>query len=230
MQKVDLKKERERRRREAYKEIILHAAEALILRGRYQTMTMDDIAREARLSKATLYRYVSGKRDLVFHIIIHYYDDQKKALTEIAAGKGRAADKLKAAIRLSLEASERQMSVTRLFMTDRSAIKIMKHMAVEHGKCPSSPSAAFFKTMKARRDEVMDIGRAILDEGIASGEFRTADPAGAVSFIYALVEGLLHVRFWMDCSTGNEAETDKIFGFIFQGIRNPEPSRKGDRQ
>ena len=63
MKIIDLRKERERQRREEYKETILHAAESIIVRKGYRATTMDDIAREAQFSKATLYNYFRSKGD-----------------------------------------------------------------------------------------------------------------------------------------------------------------------
>ena len=61
MKTSEVRRERELRRREGYREIILHAAERVILRKGYSALTMDDVAREAQLSKATIYKYVAGK-------------------------------------------------------------------------------------------------------------------------------------------------------------------------
>ena len=67
--------ERERQRRNECKKSILLAAESLIIRRGLNAVTMDDVAREAQFSKATLYRYFRDKGELIFEILIHYYDE-----------------------------------------------------------------------------------------------------------------------------------------------------------
>ncbi|MBX3248978.1 MAG: helix-turn-helix transcriptional regulator [Myxococcales bacterium] len=56
---------RRAREREARRESILDAAEALLARTGPRTLTMDDVAREATLSKGALYLYFPGKDALI---------------------------------------------------------------------------------------------------------------------------------------------------------------------
>ncbi len=228
MKKNDLKARRELRRREAYKEFILHAAESVIVRRGYAMMTMDDVAREAGLSKATVYRYVSGKRDLIYQIIIHYYDDQKKRLDAILAGEGAASGKLREAIRSVLKAGVHQMNISRFFLADKVAMKIMNHMTEAGKRSASSPEHRFFKSMSARRAEVLGTAQRIIKEGIAAGEFRPIDPATAASLVEALLQGTLHLHFWDDIKRGLEPETDMIIDFVINGIRNPKGPGQGE--
>ena len=52
--------ERKERIQAEYKRLMLAAAERVICRHGYQSATMDEIAREAEFSKATLYKYELG--------------------------------------------------------------------------------------------------------------------------------------------------------------------------
>lgn len=60
------RKEREKLRR---REEIIDAAEVVIFSKGYENATMDDVAREAELSKGTLYLYFSSKEELYFAIV-----------------------------------------------------------------------------------------------------------------------------------------------------------------
>src|SRR5512147_2446300 len=106
MRATEVRRERLVRRREGYREIILHAAGRVILSKGYSALTMDDVAREAQLSKATVYKYVSGKGPLLFEVMTHALDDVTLRFAEIAAGPGRAADKLRRLVEAVLESNE----------------------------------------------------------------------------------------------------------------------------
>ena len=106
MKTTDLRRERERQRREGYRETILHAAERVILRKGYSATTMDDVAREAQFSKATLYKYVPGKGVLLFEIMGHYFVEVRVRMAGILAGPGSAGEKLRLSIRMILQYNE----------------------------------------------------------------------------------------------------------------------------
>src|SRR5512137_2167494 len=106
MKATEVRREREVRRREGYRETILHAAERVILRKGLSALTMNDVAREAQLSKATIYKYVLGKAALTFEIIGHYLGDIRDRVAEIADGPGRAGEKLGRVVWTVLQSSE----------------------------------------------------------------------------------------------------------------------------
>src|SRR5512136_1054099 len=109
---TDVRREREARRREGYREIILHAAERVIMRKGYTALTMDDVAREAGLSKATVYKYIAGKGVLIFDIIAHYFDDMSARLDGIVAGRAAAAEKLRLAVQAVIQDQEDKKYLT----------------------------------------------------------------------------------------------------------------------
>jgi TetR/AcrR family transcriptional regulator len=60
--------ERKEREREQRRNEIIDAAESIFFSKGFDTATMDDVANEAELSKATLYLYFKSKEDLHFGI------------------------------------------------------------------------------------------------------------------------------------------------------------------
>ena len=59
----DLKKEQRRRS-------IIRASLRVFSRKGYETTALDEVAREARLAKGTLYLYFKDKEDLYFHVML----------------------------------------------------------------------------------------------------------------------------------------------------------------
>jgi AcrR family transcriptional regulator len=224
MKSAELLREREQRRRAYYREAILRAAERVIVRKGYSATTMDDVAREARLSKATLYKYVPGKGVLLFEILHHYLDDLRAKTEAVAAGPGTAADRLRSVILLALRESESKQSLNRVLWTDKSMLKLMRLFAAAAGKSGSAASAdrKRLNALFEKRQALTAVGARILTDGVSSGEFRPLDAGQAAEFVGAVIEGYTHVRFWRGGGLDPEKVAGELTRFVIEGIRNPE--------
>ncbi|OGD18576.1 MAG: hypothetical protein A2W03_13030 [Candidatus Aminicenantes bacterium RBG_16_63_16] len=228
MKTSDLRQEREQHRREGYRETILHAAERVILRKGYSAMRMDDVAREAQFSKATLYKYFPGKGVLLFEIMGHYFDEIRNRMAEILVGPGTAGEKLRRSVRMILEYHADKENITRVLWMDNSMLKIMRIFVASPGKAGSETSAdrKMIGLLRQKRREVTAMGVHLLKEGMASGEFRHMDALAAVAFIEAVLEGHAHNRFWLGDVAVSAGAADGLTRFILDGIRNPERPAK----
>jgi len=230
MKTIDLRKERERQRREEYKETILHAAESIIVRKGYRATTMDDIAREGQFSKATLYNYFKSKGDLTYEIMLHYFDDIKKSLAGVQALDLEPVEKLKRMVLTVLEVYDERENISRAIMMDDSEHGILKAFAAEQKGTSSLVEKKFIRTMKVKRQEILEIACATVKDGIRCGAFREMDVPSAVDFIDAVLQGVLHLRVLMDPKPKAQEEADMIFGFFLRGIEKEHAPLKGDSQ
>jgi AcrR family transcriptional regulator len=228
MRTSEVRRERELRRREGYRETVVHAAERVILRKGYSALTMDDVAREAQLSKATIYKYVSGKGVLLFEIISHYFDDIRQQIAAIAAGPGSAAERLAQAVQAILQNSEDMKNFNRVLWMDRAMLRLMRVFVPQPGKAGSTPTAdrKLLAVLRQKRQAMIDSGARILEEGVASGEFRRMDTASAADFIESVLQGYTHLRFWQGDGPLPPTAPERLTQFILEGIRNPERSGK----
>jgi AcrR family transcriptional regulator len=228
MKASDIRRERENRRRAGYREIIVHAAERVILRKGFSSATMDDIAREAQLSKATIYKYIPGKGDLLFEILSHYFDDIRDKLEAVLAGPGSPAEKLRLAIGTVLKDNEDMKNITRVLWMDKAMLKLMRVFVPDAGK--AGPAAAadrkMFTMFRKKRQEVIGVGARLLDLGVASGEFRRMDTGAASAFVEAVLQGYAHNRYWEMETANVPAAAEALTRFIIEGIRNPERTEK----
>lgn len=80
--------------REDIKDLILDAAERLLDRYGFRKMTMDDLAQEVGIAKATIYQHFSNKEDVALGRIDRAMGDLLKKLSEIAIGPGDTAARL----------------------------------------------------------------------------------------------------------------------------------------
>jgi AcrR family transcriptional regulator len=232
MKKMDPRTERELQRREDFKRSIIHAAEAVILRRGTPSTTMDDVARAARLSKATLYRYFKSKGDLLFEIIVHYYDEvQQKLQAVLDGGPGRrAVDMLKASIRAVLAYQEENENIARVIMMDPSILKLMRVFVDEEARARSAAGRRFLQMMKTRRQDVLNTGTRLIALGVESGEYRILDVPAAVLFLEAVLQGFIHSRIMFEQKISIDELTDKIAEFVLRGIqRTPETSKGAPR-
>ena len=231
MKKTDPRTEREIQRREDFKRSIVQAAEAVILRRGIPATTMDDVARAARLSKATLYRYFKSKGDLLFEIIVHYYDEVQRKLQAVLDGpERRAVDKLKASIRAVLAYQEENENIARVIIMDPSVLKLMRVFVDEEARARSAADRRFLQMMKIRRQDVLNTGTRLIALGIASGEFRDLDVPSAVLFLEAVLQGSIHGRILFEKTGSIDELTEMIAGFVLRGIqRTPETSKGASR-
>ncbi len=224
MKTSGFRRERELRRQESYRGHILRAAERVILRKGYSALTMDDVARAARLSKATVYKYVAGKGDLLFEILGHSFDNLRERLALIAAGPGTAGEKLGRLIRTVLRSSEDMSHFNRVLLMDKTVLKLMRVFVSSPGKAgPATPADRKLLAMvKHKRLQMIEVGAGVFEEGIASGEFRSMDARQAAAFVESVLQGYMHMRVWQDDFPLSPAAADGLTRFIIEGIRNPE--------
>jgi AcrR family transcriptional regulator len=227
MEGIDLKKERERKRREANKETILHAAESVIIRKGVRAATMDDIARESQFSKATLYQYFPGKSGLVDDIVLHYHDDVRKLMERVVDRDLPAAEKLRRIIRTSIEFHDAKENISRVLMADEDFRDRMKAF-LSHGQGDlSSEEKRFFRSVFDKLRTVLDIVTAVIREGVRNREFREMDVEACGAFLSAAVMGFFHDYGSSVRRLSPRARSGIIMEFLLNGIAAAPDSRKG---
>lgn len=90
MEKRSRKEEEQERRRQ---EIIDAAEESFSEKG-YDGVSMDSIAKSARYTKRTIYKYFSGKEDLFFAVALRAYESLKSHMRSAAAEGANGYEKL----------------------------------------------------------------------------------------------------------------------------------------
>ena len=83
--------ERERRRLE-----IIEAAEALYAEKGWDAVTMDQVARTARLSRALLYVYFKDKEDLLFALTSRALEELRRRFEQAVEGHSLGLDQISA--------------------------------------------------------------------------------------------------------------------------------------
>lgn len=156
------------RRREA----ILAAAAELFARRPYHDVQMDDVARQAGVGKATLYRYFPSKEELY----LHAFDEALARLEERlhAQPPGEATPEAVLACK-----------VRALLVTFTEQLPALKVLGGDH-----SHLAEQMRTVLRRRTHRIAAAlREVLEAGLAGGRFRAVDPEMTPLLIIGVVRG-----------------------------------------
>lgn len=227
MKRKILQEEREEWRRREFRRCILQAAERVIVRKGYGAMTMDDVAREAQLSKATLYHYFRSKGGLLLEILGHFFEEIDLEVQKINRLRLSAGEKLKKGILFYLRFTEEKENISRMLMMDPLFMRKLNIFVSPEGNVISEADRRFITKVRAKRKDILDGISETLNEGIVSGEFRQIDIAGAVTFLESLLQGYSHVRFWPGRKYSTKEATNIIHGFFLKGIDKKNGPEKG---
>lgn len=212
--------ERKKHRTEDNRLYILEAAEKVFSQRGYSLTTVDEIAAEAQFSKATLYRYFKSKRDLFFDVILNSFDEAVQELEELRIKDICAGDKLKELILLLLQVFSKKKSVTRIFYTEKDAMKKILGM---DPKEPLSHSNVHARIPKDFMDKGKVFSQAIaftIQEGINSGEFRDMDAKKASEVLEALLRGFSFGEIFREKTANIEKSSALLYDIFLNGIIN----------
>jgi AcrR family transcriptional regulator len=227
MKRKELQQEREEWRREKFRRSIIEAAERAIVRKGYSRVTMDDVAREAEISKATLYKYFRSKGELTVEILAHFFEELDEGVRKIGSLPLSVSEKLKKGIRLYLQFNVDKENISRMLITDRAFFERMKVFMTQAEESASDLDRRFITKMKIKRREILDRVCGFLKDGMASGEFRKIDIPAAVTFLEAVLQGYCHVRYWHDRPYSVREATEIIHSHFLQGINKHRGIAKG---
>lgn len=142
------------------RETILDACDRIMSRYGFRKMTMDDLAKEARLSKRTLYLYFSGKEDVGLSSIGRVVESVHAELERLADSSAHPAERLRQMLERRVMGRVEQVqayhqSLDELFEVVRPAYMTRR----QH----------YFNVER-------DLIAAVLHEGSLTGQFAVADP------------------------------------------------------
>jgi AcrR family transcriptional regulator len=151
---------------------ILAAAADLFGANPYDSVQMRDVAARAAVGKPTLYRYFPSKEELfleVFKSGLDRLDAEVATILKDREQPGRALERLLQAL---LNALGGQVAALRMLTDDQSPV--MRRWRNE---------------FRRRRRPFVEAARTILEQGVASGEFRPVDLEAVPSMLIGIVRG-----------------------------------------
>jgi len=158
--------------RQERRQKILSAAAELFGANPYDSVQMRDVAARAEVGKPTLYRYFPSKEELFLEVFKSGLDQLEAEVALILKDQDRPGRAMERLLEALLGTLGGQVAALRLLTDDQSPV--MRRWRTE---------------FRRRRRPFVDAARAILEQGIAAGDFRPVDLDAVPSMIIGIVRG-----------------------------------------
>lgn len=189
-------------RAELYRELVCEAAERRFADAGVAETKMDDVAREAGLSIATVYTVFAGKAEIVRSVHARRLPELVRLAVEQVDGPRPADECLRAALRGAIH-----------YFTEHSAY-LMMHLRQGYAWCMSDAVAASSEDgASAWGPGVAAIG-AIIERGVAEGVFGGGNARRLARAAIALQQ--LHLVEWVE--DGMRRDADAVFDDYWQEL------------
>ena len=159
-------------------ELILQAAQRRFAAYSYSKVTMDEIAEDIGMAKASLYYYFPTKEAIFRSVVQHEQEEFLTQAKEVLAHNGSACNKMVEYVRLRMKLTERLSNLSQI------------HQQGWHDVKP-----IFNELFKTFVHYELQYVTQILQEGKKSGEFHLEEPKKIASMILHILQGL-HLRFF----------------------------------
>ena len=176
----------------ALKQQIVEAFEQHVKVVGYGATTLDEIARDLRISKKTIYVHFDGKRDIYAHVVARQALHEKRRLAASVASLGTFAERLDAVLRGVL-------TMARVHVVETTEAEWLHEYEI---------------AADAFREATGDLLRELVQGGMDAGEFRVGDASFVEKMVTAMtVEYLLLVN--ADPSYDHDAELgERVIKFV----------------
>lgn len=152
------------------REAILESAKRLFCSKGYDATSMEDIAKQCNLRKASLYHHFSGKTALAFEIVQKALDPIRSGLRETTERRDiDSKTKLRLAIKCLLVSHDSDPDGISVYLREDRAI-----------------GEPYRKEYFASRREIEDLVERVLIEGIESGDLRQVDVSVAAKALLGM--------------------------------------------
>jgi AcrR family transcriptional regulator len=188
----------------ARRQRILEAAARCFAKNGFARTRIEDVAAEARVSRALVYHHCGSKEELARQVQEHLLEEWSAAVDQAVAGAASAADALAAWLRVNL-ADLRRRPLLHAILADAAILASFEDSAR--------------RSMQEWRDRLV----ALLQGGVASGEFRPdLDVESTAEVLRAMQVGMMQHLFsdepYLDVS--GERHLEAATRLLVAGLRH----------
>ena len=183
---------------------IVTAAEGVFTKKGFAEARMDDIAEETGLSKGTLYLYFKSKDDLIIAILDRIFQREFKIFDEMDFSDKSAAD-----------------TINHFVDTVSKDVKIMlRLMPIAYEFLALAfRNKTVQKALKVYVNRYMNILVPIIENGIASGEFKEVDPKEVAIAMGAILEGTILIWVYDKTLVDPEVNIRSGIKLLLEGVQ-----------
>ena len=184
---------------------ILETAIALFGSKGYQSVTIDEIAKTAGVSRGLIHYHFGNKEDLLLQIVCSGRSVLSESLNAISLSNDTARNKIREALRVYMELAGSRLAVAQMMLI------------------------AFFEMPHTQRirSELLDTFeetriqfRALIDEGLDNGEIRPMDGAIATRLAIGMALETIKMATLEEGHIKPEEAAEEITSVLFDGIGN----------
>jgi AcrR family transcriptional regulator len=188
------------------REEILEAAMRCFARTGFHRTSMNDIVAESGLSKGTLYWHFGSKRDLFLALVDKIMGEMMVSYQGALEGAASASEYLH---RLSVLTGE-------LLIKERNFAALVMSLALETWQ-----DEVIKQHYLEMASDFIDVIEALLEEGVASGEFRAVNTREVAHGLAALFDGVFFHDF---AGVGGDAaeRIEIVTDLMIEGLRSKE--------
>jgi len=173
---------------------ILQAAEKLFAKKGFYPTTIDEIAKEAKSAKGTIYLYFNNKEDLFFSVIETKLDLLLNKIQEAVEKPGSASQRIKAAISIHLKFLEE----------NKNFFKVMESFPEGLKKKLERKLKGRVVEKQSRYIEILD---RLIQEAIERKEIKALDSKKLAIILMGIVHSL--TVYWISQREKKSLSTDK---------------------
>jgi AcrR family transcriptional regulator len=188
------------------KKMLIEVARELFAQNGKRNVTMNDIAEASRRGRRTLYTYFTNKEE-IFRAVLN------KELEHIVEQAKKAAS----------ENAEPDIRLRNLVISHLDAIK---YVVDRNGSLSADFFRDIYEVERARRktdQQVIDLIRVTLEEGLKKKIFKPMDPALSSIIIFYAIKGLEVPYIRKTLTTQFEQHKTEIVEFVIRGIMSNQP-------
>lgn len=184
------------------KGIVVEAGRHVFAKYGFRKTTMDEIAKATHLAKSSIYHYFRSKEDIFQAILEQEIQTALAEVQQAVAAASTPQDKLRAYFRQRLQTMQQATNFYSAVLDEY----------IEH--------FAFIEKLRKSFDvREMEIVRAILEEGVRSGEFTIASMDAALTALQAALRGIEFYFMIVEKKLDRIAEIlEPVMNLLFNGI------------
>lgn len=179
---------------------IVQAARTVFARRGFAHAIMDEIAREARIAKGTIYLYFPSKHEIYKAVLDHDMKELKRSTLDGLDAAANLKEKIRAFAVARIEKAEASKDFFRIMDSESGALSYTRSQYRDW-----------------LREPVHRLAQAI-EKAVAEGEIRRLDPEKAAWLVADMTRGTIQRRLLSPSGTTPQADADFLLDFIWASL------------